>query len=82
MTLDHARTILNRVREGYPMPLAITTQALQRTGDIPDFPDKPLRFDGDESSNDRAIETESQGVEKGFSYSAYLDCPKTEGTKE
>ena len=82
MTLDHARTILNRVREGYPMSLAITTQALQRTGDIPDFPDKPLRFDGDEPSNHRAIEVESQGIEVGFSYSAYLDSPKNKGVKE
>ena len=82
MTLDHARTILNRVREGYPMPLAITTQALQRTGDIPDFPDKPLCSDGDEPKDDRAIEVESKGVEKGFSYSAYLDSPKDKGVKE
>jgi len=82
MTLDHARTILNRVREGYPMPLAITTQALQRTGDIPDFPDKPLRTNGDESSHDRAIEVESKGIEKGFSYSRYLDSPTNKGVKE
>ena len=34
MTLDHANRILDRIREGYPMPLLITTQALQRTGDI------------------------------------------------
>ena len=64
------------------MPLAITTQALQRTGDIPDFPDKPLRTNGDESSHDRAIEMESKGIEGGFSYSAYLDCPKNKGTEK
>ena len=79
MTLEDARKHLNRVREGYPMPLAITTQALQRTGDIPDLSDKPLRFDGDESSHHRAIEVESKGIEKGFSYSAYLDCQQNKG---
>lgn len=82
MTTNEANRILNRVREGYPMPLAITTQALQRTGDIPEFPDKPLRFDGDESSHHRAIEVESKGIEKRFSYSAYLDSPKNKGVKE
>ena len=82
MTLDHANRILDRIREGYPMPLAITTQALQRTGDIPDFPDKPLRTNGDESSHDRAIEVESKGIEKGFSYSRYLDSPTNKGVKE
>jgi hypothetical protein len=82
MTKNEANRILNRVREGYAMSLAITTQALQRTGDIPDFPDKPLRSDGDEPSNDRAIKTESKRIEEGFSYSAYLDCPKNKGVKE
>ena len=42
MTKNDANRILNRVREGYAMSLAITTQALQRTGDIPDFPDKTI----------------------------------------
>ncbi|NBX50197.1 hypothetical protein EBT25_09710 [bacterium] len=82
MTLDHANRILDRIREGYPMPLAITTQALQRTGDISGLFDKPLRTNGDESSHDRAIPFESKGIEKGFSYSAYLDCPKNKGTQE
>ena len=82
MTLDHARTILNRVREGYPMPLAITTQALQRTGDIPDFPDKSLRSNGDEPCNDRTGETQNSRVEEGFSYSRYLDSKQNQGVKE
>ncbi len=59
MTLDHANRILDRIREGYPMSLAITTQALQRTGDIPDFPDKPLRTNGDEPKDDRTGETQN-----------------------
>lgn len=82
MTKSDANRILNRVREGYAMPLAITTQALYATGDIPRIPDKPLRSDGDEPSNHRAIEVESKGIEKGFSYSAYLDSPKNKGIQE
>ena len=82
MTLEDARKHLNRVREGYPMSLAITTQALQRTGDIPRIPDESLCFNGDELSHHRAIEVESQGIEVGFSYSAYLDSPKNKGTQE
>jgi len=80
MTINDANRILDRIREGYPMPLAITTQALQRTGDIPDFPDKPLRTNGNEPQDDRAIEMESKGTESRFSYSAYLDSPKNKGT--
>jgi hypothetical protein len=80
MTINDANRILNRVREGYAMSLAITTQALQRTGDIPEFPDKPLRSNGNEPKNDRAIEVESQGTESRFSYSAYLDSPTNKGT--
>ena len=82
MTINDANRILDRIREGYPMPLAITTQALQRTGDIPDLSDKPLRSNGDEPCNHRAIQVESKGIEKGFSYSAYLDSPKDKGVKE
>lgn len=82
MTLDHARTILNRVREGYPMSLAITTQALQRTGDIPQSPSQSLRTNGDESSHHRAIEAQVQRIESRFSYSRYLDSPKNQGVEE
>ena len=74
MTKNDANRILNRVREGYAMSLAITTQALQRTGDIPRIPDESLCFDGNEPKNDRAIEVESKGTESRFSYSRYLDC--------
>ena len=82
MTTNEANRILNRVREGYPMPLAITTQALQRTGDIPDFPDKPLRTNGDEPKDDRAGETQNSRTEEGFSYSRYLDSQQNQGIKE
>ena len=82
MTKSDANRILNRVREGYPMSLAITTQALQRTGDIPDFPDKPLRTNGDEPKDDRTGETQNSRTEEGFSYSRYLDSQQNQGIKE
>ncbi len=80
MTINDANRILDRIREGYPMPLAIATQALQRTGDIPDFPDKPLRSNGNEPKDDRTGETQNSRTEEGFSYSRYLDCPTNKGT--
>ena len=82
MTKDEANHILNRVREGYPMPLAITTQALQRTGDIPELHGSTLRFNGDEPCDHRAVEVESEGIKGVFSYSRYLDCPTNKGVKE
>ena len=82
MTTNEANRILNRVREGYAMSLAITTQALYATGDIPRIPDESLCFDGNEPKNDRAIEVESKGTESRFSYSAYLDSQQTKGVKE
>ena len=82
MTKDDANRILNRVREGYAMSLAITTQALYATGDIPRIPDKPLRSDGNEPCNHRAIETESKGIEEGFSYSRYLNSQQNQGIQE
>lgn len=63
------------------MPLAITTQALQRTGDIPELPRNALQPIGDEPCNDRAIEAQVQRTESRFSYSRYLDCPKDKGIK-
>ena len=82
MTINDANRILDRIREGYAMSLAITTQALQRTGDIPDFPDKPLRSIGSQSSHDRASPMENSGTKEGFSYSRYLDSQQNQGIKE
>ena len=82
MTKNDANRILNRVREGYAMSLAITTQALQRTGDIPDFPDKPLRSIGSQPKDDRTGETQNSRTEEGFSYSRYLDSQQNKGVKE
>jgi len=82
MTINDANRILDRIREGYPMPLAIATQALQRTGDIPNLPNKPLRSIGSQFSHDRASPMENSGTKEGFSYSRYLDSQQNTGVKE
>jgi len=82
MTINDANRILDRIREGYAMSLAIATQALQRTGDIPDFPDKPLQPTGVKPCNDRTGETQNSRTEEGFSYSRYLDSEQNKGVKE
>jgi len=80
MTKNEANAYLDRIREGYPVSLVIATQALQRTGDIPDFPDKPLRTNGSQPKDDRTGETQNSGTKEGFSYSRYLDCQQNKGT--
>lgn len=78
MTKNEAKKLLDRLREGHPMPVALTTQALYTTGDIPRLSGQPLRADGHEQRNNRPCEAHDQAAEVGFSYSAYLDCPTTE----
>jgi hypothetical protein len=73
MTINDANRILDRIREGHPMPVALTTQALLITGDIPRISHPTLCFDGSQSQDDRAIQMESKGIESRFSYSSYLD---------
>ena len=81
MTKNEAHAHLNRLREGHPMPVSLTTQALLLTGDIiPRVSCPTLRFNGNEPQNDRAIKMESQGTEEGFSYSSYLDSTTNKGT--
>jgi len=46
MTLNDARKHLDRLREGHPMPVSLTTQALLITGDIPRISHPTLCFDG------------------------------------
>ena len=82
MTINDANRILDRIREGYPMSLLVTTQALQRTGDIPDLPHNPLRTNGNESKDHRTGETQNSRTEEGFSYSRYLDSEQNKGVKE
>jgi hypothetical protein len=81
MTKNEANAYLDRIREGYPVSLVIATQALQRTGDISDFSDKPLRTNGDEPKDDRTGEAQNVRTEEGFSYSRYLDSQQNQGIK-
>ena len=83
MTKNEAHAILDRIRtDREPMSIFVTTEALRATGDICGVFDEPLRSNGNEPQNDRAIEVESKGTESRFSYSAYLDSQQTKGVKE
>ena len=85
MTKYEANRILDRIRDGYPVSLAIATQALQRTGDISGIPDKPLCFDGDERGFNRSCEVDGQEMGERnptIGWSRYLDCRENQGVKE
>jgi len=72
MTKNEAHAHLDRLREGHPMPVALTTQALLITGDISRISHPTLCFDSNESTDDRGGEIQNQGTKEGFSYSRYL----------
>ena len=80
MTKTEAHEILNRIREGQSMPLSITNQALERTGDLCRASGESLCADGYEPSDYRPRQTHEQTADVGFSYSGYLDCPTNKGT--
>ena len=80
MTINEARKHLDRLREGHPMPVSLTTQALLLTGDISGVFDESLRSNCDEPCNDRGGEIQNQGTKEGISYSRYLDCTTNKGT--
>jgi len=71
MTKSEAHAILDKIRDG--MSVSGATQALERTGDISRLPSQSLRADGHEPQDYRLRQAHEQSVEKGFSYSAYLD---------
>ena len=80
MTKNEAHAHLDRLREGHPMPVSLTTKALLVTGDIlPRLPSSALRSNGNEPCHDRTIQMESKGTEGRFSYSAYLDSTENKG---
>ena len=82
MTRQQANEILNRCRDGQPMSIFVTNQALERTGDLCRASGESLCADGYEPSDYRPCQTYDTPAEVGFSYSAYLDCPKTEGVTQ
>ena len=73
MTRIQAHALLDRIRNGEPMSVFITTQALERTGDICGISSQSLRFDGHEPQDHRTCQAHDADIQKGFSYSAYLD---------
>jgi hypothetical protein len=77
-----AHKILDRVKNGEPMSIFVTTEALRATGDICGVFDESLCSDGNAPRNDRASPMENQRVEEGFSYSRYLDSQQNQGIKE
>jgi hypothetical protein len=73
MTLEDARKHLDGLREGQLMPVFLTTQALQLTGDIRALPGETLCGAGEEPRDHRTRQVHDQEIPKGFSYSAYLN---------
>ena len=81
MTKTEAHAHLDRLKEGHPMPVALTTQALLLTGDIISRISCPaLRSNCNESTDDRGGEIQNQGTKEGFSYSRYLGSTTNKGT--
>jgi hypothetical protein len=73
MDKAQAHAILNKCRDGLPMPLALTNQALERTGDIVGLFGDALCTNGNEQRVNRPCQAHDQTAEVGFSYSKYLD---------
>lgn len=81
MDKAQAHAILNKCRDGFSMPLAITNTALERTGDIFGLFGKPLCADGNEQGNNRPCKAYDAQIPARFSWSKYLDCATTESIK-
>lgn len=79
MTKVQAHEILNRCRDGQPMSIFVTNQALEQTGDIAGPFSKSLCFDGDEQRNNRPCQAHDAQIPEQFSYSKYLDCQAVKG---
>ena len=82
MNKAQAHAILNKCRNGFPMSLALTNEALERTGDISGLPSKSLCFDGDEQGNFESFTIHggsTSELARRVGWSKYLDCQKNEG---
>ena len=82
MTKIEAHAILDQLRNGKAMPVAVTNQALLVTGDITGFFGTSLRPDGNEQRLDRPCAPHDTAIPNNFSYSKYLDCPAHEGVTQ
>ena len=78
MTKNDAHALLDSIREGKSVSVALTTKALQLTGDGTAISDKSLRANGDEQRVNRPCALHDTPVSERFSYSIYLDSPKNE----
>ena len=78
MTKSDAHALLDSIREGKSVSLAITTKALRLTGDAIAISDKSLRANGDEQRVDRPCALHDTPISERFSYSIYLDSAKNE----
>lgn len=80
MNKKQANEILNRVKNGESMSVAVTTQALQVTGDITRLcqheraSSSTLCVDGNEQRNDRPCALYDTPVRERVGWSRYLDC--------
>ena len=88
MNKVQAHDILDRIRAGQGLSLAITNAALQATGDLPRLRpfERPLGealcADGDEPRLDWASKVVSQAIggrDNRIGWSRYLDSPENKG---
>ena len=88
MNKTQAHDILDRIKAGQTMSLAITNAALQATGDLPRLRpfERPfseaLCIDGDESSINWSRKVASQTLgerDTRIGWSRYLDSPENKG---
>ena len=78
MTKNDAHALLDSIRDGKSVSVALATKALRLTGDATAISDKSLRANGDEQSHDRPCALHDTPVSERFSYSIYLDSAKNE----
>ena len=78
MTKTEAHAILDQIKNGNPMPLALTNQALEWTGDLCRPFSESLRTNGNEPQIDRSCQAHGQTIQNKFSWSGYLDSQTVE----
>ena len=80
MTKFEANAILEKIKQGRDLPLAVTTQALQVTGDITKLCQHERAFsptlcvDGNEQRFNRPCALHDTPVGERVGWSRYLDC--------
>ena len=91
MNKKQANDVLDRIRAGQTLSLALTNHALQATGDLPRLRasegthGETLRFVGDEPCHDRPCAVHGQEIREGdtrIGWSRYLDSRETQGVTQ